>query len=69
MKVLQVNLAGIHRYMDSICLYVKCRRINFCGIRVVTRIIFVPFQIEFWKGTFFFEYISRRIQILGEQES
>ena len=52
MKVLQVNLAGIHRYMDSICWYVKCRRISFCGIRVVTRIIFVPFQIEFWKGTF-----------------
>ena len=24
---LQVDFAGIHRYMDSICWYVKCRRL------------------------------------------
>ena len=46
-----VNLAGVHRYMDSICWYVKCRILmrNQGG----NADYFVPFQImSIWKGIF-----------------
>ena len=54
MKVLQVNLAGIHRYMDSICWYVKCRRIRFLRNQGGNADYIRPFSEEVLERDFLF---------------
>ena len=58
MKVLQVNLAGIHRYMDSICWYVKCRRIRFLRNQGGNADYIRPFSEEVLERDFFILFLS-----------
>lgn len=47
-----VNLAGVHRYMESICWYAECHS-NILWNQGGNADYFVPFQImSIWKGIF-----------------